>query len=458
MPPEVTPGRVPPHSLEAERSVLGAVLLDNEALFPATEHLVPGSFYQEAHASIFAAMLALWEARQPVDLVTLSSRMEAEGTLSAVGGRAYLASLADAVPTAAHAAHYARLVREKSVLRQLIGTATAIVGDCFEGPTDVDLMLDEAERRIFEISEKRVRSGFQALRDLTIPAFKSLQELAERKGALTGVPTGFERLDELTSGLQKSDLIIIAARPSMGKTALALNIAQNAALRHKHPVGIFSLEMGLTQLIQRLIFSEAKVDGQKARRGRIEKSDWPNLSGAMGRLHEAPIYIDDTPALGVLEMRAKARRLKLDKGLDLLIVDYLQLMRGRGRTDSREQEISEISRSLKALAKELEIPVIALSQLNREVEKQPGQRPNLSNLRESGAIEQDADVIMFIHREEYYLRNTPDKPIPPEKKGVAEVIVAKQRNGPTDTVKLAWLSDITRFEDLAPTAYYGEGG
>jgi replicative DNA helicase len=434
--------KVPPQNLEAERAVLGAVLLDNEVVYSVMEILGPEAFYQEGHRIIFNAMLNLNERGEPIDLVTLTNRLRSDGLLEKIGGAAYLPSVADGVPTSAGAAHYARIVKEKSILRDLISTSSEIVEDCFDAPGDVDELIDRAERRIFQISERRIGAGFYSMKEIVKSSFKTIETLYERKEHVTGVPTGFKDIDELTSGLQPSDLIVVAGRPSMGKTALCLNIAQGAAGIHKLPVAIFSLEMAKEQLVTRMLCSEARIDAHRLRSGFLSDTDWPKLTRAAGHLSESPIYIDDSPAISVMEMRAKARRLKADKDLKLIIIDYMQLMRGRARIDSREQEISEISRSLKALAKELAVPVVALSQLNRAVENRQDKRPLLADLRESGAIEQDADVIIFIYRDEFYNKASPEK-------GVAEIIVGKQRNGPVGTRKLTWLDKYTRFEDMS---------
>jgi replicative DNA helicase len=444
--------KLPPQNVEAEQSILGGILLENHAINAAVEILGRDDFYSEAHRKIFAAILDMSEQNEPVDLITLSNVLRNKNTLDSVGGTAYLASLVDNVPSAANVANYAKIVKEKAILRGLIGSATQIINSCYETGSDVDQVLDQAEHSIFEISEHKVRPSFIPLRDIIKDSFRSIEDLYSRKELITGVATGFDKLDDLTSGLQNSDLIIIAGRPSMGKTAFALNIAQNAALESQTPVAVFSLEMSKEQLAFRLLAAEARVDSQRLRKGFLGETDWPKLTTAAGRLSDAPLYIDDTPAITVLEMKAKSRRLKADKGLGLIVVDYIQLMRGGGGfRDSREQEISEISRSLKALAKELSLPVIALSQLNRQVESRTNRRPQMADLRESGAIEQDADVIAFIYRDEVYNKSddNPDK-------GVAEIIVAKQRNGPTDTVKLTFLEKFTRFENLArPDIVYG---
>ncbi len=435
--------KIPPQNLEAESSVLGGILLDNEAINRALELIIPEDFYRESHRKIFRAMMALSDRNEPIDIITLSDSLKVRGELEAVGGAAYLASLNDFVPTAANIAYYARIVREKAILRQLISAATEIATRGFEDQGNVDEFLDAAEKVIFDISEKKVKSSFVRLGDMMKDSIKMVEKLYERKEMVTGVPTGFKDLDRLTSGLQPSDLIVVAGRPSMGKTAFCLNIAAHAAFAGIG-VAVFSLEMAKEQLGLRMLCSEARVDNSKVRSGYLADREFPKLVMAAGRLAEAPIFIDDTPAISVLELRAKARRLARDreKKLGLVIVDYLQLMRGMGTANNREQEISEISRSLKALAKELAMPVIAISQLNRRVEDRGDKRPMMADLRESGAIEQDADVIAFIYRDEVYNQKSDDR-------GKAEVIVAKQRNGPIDTVRLAFLNEYTRFEDLS---------
>ena len=436
--------KVPPQNLEAEQSILGSILLDNSAINSALEILSVNDFYNEAHRKIFKIIVELSEKNEPVDLITLSSALKDRNLLDSAGGSAYLASLVDNVPSAANVANYAKIVKEKAILRGLIGSATNIITDCYDQGSDVDQILDNAEHSIFEIAENKVRPSFYPIRDIVKESFRSIEDLYARKELITGVPTGFEKIDDMTSGLQNSDLIIIAGRPSMGKTAFALNIAQFAALETQIPVAVFSLEMSKEQLAFRMLASEARVDSQRLRKGFLGETDWPKLTTAAGRLSEAPLFIDDTPAITVLEMKAKSRRLKADQGLGLIVVDYIQLMRSSGYRDSREQEISEISRSLKSLAKELKVPVIALSQLNRKVEDRTNRRPQMADLRESGAIEQDADVIAFIYRDELYNKSE-DNP----EKGIAEIIIGKQRNGPTGTVKLAFLEKFTSFENLA---------
>jgi replicative DNA helicase len=437
--------KVPPQNLEAESSVLGGVLLENDAINLVLELLRAEDFYRESHRKIFRAMIELSDRTEPVDLITLSDFLKSRGELDAVGGTAYLASLADFVPTAANISYYARIVREKSILRSLINTATTIATRGYEEQGNVEEFLDSAEKVIFDISERKIKASFVAVGDMIKDTLKTVEKLYERKEMVTGVPTGYEDLDKLTAGLQPADLIIVAGRPSMGKTAFSLNIATHAALAGIG-AAIFSLEMAKEQLVLRMLCSEARVNNSKVRSGYLAERDFPKLANAAGRLHEAPIYIDDTPAISVLELRAKARRLVRDrsKKVGLIMIDYLQLMRGMGTASNREQEISEISRSLKALAKELNVPVIAISQLNRRVEDRGDRRPMMSDLRESGAIEQDADVIMFIYRDEVY------NPKSDENKGIAEVIVAKQRNGPIDTVNLTFLNEFMRFENYTP--------
>ena len=435
--------KVPPQNLEAEQSVLGGILLDNLALNTVLEVLDQSDFYSDAHRRIFGAIIELSNRNEPCDLITLSNILKDQKRMEQVGGTAYLSSLVDNVASAANIAYYAKIIKEKSILRRLIGTATEILNKSYDASMDVDHLLDEAEHAIFEISENKIRPSFFPIRDIIKDSFKTIERLYARKELITGVATGFDKLDDLTSGLQKSELIIIAGRPSMGKTAFALNIAQYAALEMGVPVAIFSLEMAREQLATRMLASEARVDSQRLRKGFLGETDWPKLTTAAGRLSDAPIYIDDTPAITVIEMKAKSRRLKAEAGLGLIVLDYLQLMRGSAFKDSREQEISEISRSLKALAKELTLPVIALSQLNRKVEDRTNRRPQMADLRESGAIEQDADVIAFIYRDEVYNRSE-DNP----EKGIAEIIIGKQRNGPTGIVKLAFQEKYTRFENL----------
>jgi replicative DNA helicase len=446
--------RVPPHSTDAEMAVLGGILLDNEAINHALEILKPEDFYREHHRTIYSAMVQLSDRGIPIDIVTLTDALGGKDLLERVGGASYLAEIVSFVPSASHTAHYSKIVREKAVLRSLAAIAGEIAGESYDVPgSNVEEFLDQAEHKVFEIAERRVRPSFVKMDELSRHAIALLEQLYERKELVTGVPTGFMDLDRITAGFQRGDLIIIAARPSMGKTALALNIAANAALEADPKVGvaIFSLEMSKEQLAFRLLCSEARVDSAKARSGFLGERDFPKLAQAAGRLSEAPIYIDDSSDTTALVLKAKCRRLARDPNshLGLIIVDYLQLMRAATSGESREKEIAEISRSLKALAKELKVPVVALSQLNRQVETRPDRRPLLADLRESGAIEQDADVIAFIYRDEMYHRDSKEP-------GVAEVIVAKQRNGPTDTAKLTYLSQFTRFENYAEAGGYFE--
>jgi len=439
--------KLPPQHIEAEQSILGGILIENEAINRVTEILDADDFYREAHRKIFNALINLSERDEPADLITLTNELRKIDELDSIGGASYLASLIDSVPTAANIQYYARIVKEKAILRKLIQTSTEIITHSYDDRGDVESFLDEAERSIFEISEKRVRPSFYPIREIVKESFATIEKLFKKKEAVTGVPSGFKELDRMTAGFQPSDLVIIAGRPSMGKTAFCLDVAEYAAIDNKIPVAIFSLEMSKEQLVIRMLCSQAHVEGTRLRTGYLNESDWPKLTIAAGSLSESPIYIDDTAALSVLEMRAKARRLKADHGLGMVIVDYLQLMKGRARVESRQQEISEISRSLKALAKELNIPVIAVSQLSRKTEERTGNRPQLSDLRESGAIEQDADLIIFIYRDEVYNKD-PDNP----NRGKAEVIIGKQRNGPIGKIDLAFLDKFTTFKDL----YKGE--
>ncbi len=435
--------KLPPQHIEAEQSVLGGILIENEAVNRVTEILDADDFYRDAHRKIYNALLNLSERDEPADLITLTNELRKSDQLDSIGGASYLASLIDSVPTAANIEYYARIVKEKAILRKLIQTSTEIITQGYEDRGDVEGFLDEAERAIFEISEKRVRPSFYSIREIVKESFATIEKLFKKKEAVTGVPSGFKELDRMTAGFQPSDLIIIAGRPSMGKTAFCLDVAEYAAIGNKIPVAIFSLEMSKEQLVIRMLCSQANVEGTRLRTGYLNESDWPKLTIAAGNLSDAPIYIDDTAALSALELRAKARRLKSEHGLGMVIVDYLQLMKGRARVESRQQEISEISRSLKALAKELNIPVIAVSQLSRKTEERTGNRPQLSDLRESGAIEQDADLILFIYRDEVYNRD-PENP----NRGKAEVIIGKQRNGPIGKIDLAFLDKFTTFKDL----------
>jgi replicative DNA helicase len=434
-------GKIPPQNIEAEQAVLGAILIDNASLNKALEIINPDDFYRESHRRIFSAILDLNERNEVVDLITLTDHLRRKGDLESVGGAGYLSTLVNGVPTAANIRQHSRIIHEKAILRNLISVATDIVGQGYDDAGRVEELLDFAERSVFGISEKKLRPSFVPVKEIIKGSFETIERLYEKKERVTGVATGYTKLDDMTSGLQPSDLIVIAGRPSMGKTALALGVAQHLGIDKRGTAAIFSLEMSKEQLVMRMLCSEARVDAHKLRSGYLGRADWPKLTTAAGRIAEARIYIDDTPAITVLEMRAKARRLKAEHGLDLVIVDYLQLMRGRGDADNREQEISDISRSLKALAKELQLPVVAMSQLSRAVENRSDKRPVLADLRESGAIEQDADIVVFIYRDEVY-HPTDDN------KGIAEIIIGKQRNGPIGSIQLAFLDQYTRFENL----------
>ena len=443
--------RMPPQNLEAEMSVLGGVLLENEALNKALEHLLTDDFYRGSHKKIFKALLHLSERSEPADLVTLTAQLKMQGDFEDVGGSSYLATLVDYVPTAANIAYYCKLVKEKSVARKLIEASTEIATKGYEGG-DMEEILDQAEKAIFEISENRTRPSFFPVREILKDTFKTIEKLFDRKELVTGVPTGYHDLDKMTAGMQAGDLIIIAGRPSMGKTAFALNVAEYATThaQNKVPTVVFSLEMSKESLVQRMLCSVARVDAGRLRTGHLGESDWPKLTMGAGQLSESPLFIDDTPSISVLELRSKARRLKAEHGLGLIVVDYLQLMRG-SNTESRQQEISEISRSLKGLAKELSLPVIALSQLNRSLESRTDRRPMMSDLRESGAIEQDADVIMFVYRDAVYCDACKKRDDSCDKghDKDAEIIIGKQRNGPIGTVSLTFRGQFTRFENQA---------
>lgn len=427
--------RVPPQNLEAEQSVIGALLLDRDAAHKVAEIVEPEDFYREAHQLIYQAILDLLDSGEAVDTVTLSDRLRKRRELERVGGIAYLTTLVNSVPTAANAEHYARIVAEKALLRRLIGAATDIVRDVYEGEEDVADLIDQAEQRIFQVAQGRRRQTHARLHDVLVAAFEHLEKLSAHKGDVVGIPTGFKRLDEMTTGLHPSELIILAARPSMGKTTLSLNMALNAA-RHGVPVAFFSLEMSREQLALRLLASEAAVNMQRLRTGYVSEDDWARLTRAASRLSEAPFFIDDMPNISLMDLRARARRMKAEHDIGLVVVDYLQLMHTRGRAESRQQEISEISRSLKALARELHVPVVALSQLSRAVEQRQDRRPQLSDLRESGAIEQDADLVIFLWDNPEYKESL-----------LVEAIIAKQRNGPTGGVQLVFNKDVGRFAD-----------
>jgi replicative DNA helicase len=433
--------RVPPQNIEAEQAVLGAILLHSDALITAMERLTSDDFYRSTHQRIFEMMIELTEENEPVDLITLTAKLQDKQQLDDIGGVMYLSELANVVPTAANVDYYAAIVEEKSMLRRLIRAATQIVSNGYASSDDVGDLLSEAEQRIFEISQRRSSSGFISIRDVLMEVFERVEFLYSHKGGATGIPSGFVDLDKMTSGFQRSDLIIVAARPSVGKTAFALNIAQNVGVRAKETVAIFSLEMGASQLVQRMICAEANVDATRMRTGYLEGDDWEKLTMAIGALSEASIYIDDSPSLTVADIRAKCRRLKQEKGLGMILIDYLQLIHGRGKGDNRQQEVSEISRTLKQIARELNVPVIALSQLSRGVEQRQDKRPMMSDLRESGSIEQDADIVAFLYRDDYYDKES-------EKKNIIEIIVAKQRNGPVGTVELAFLKNYNKFVNM----------
>jgi replicative DNA helicase len=447
MSPLDIPARIPPHNLDAERAVLGAILLEGrEALPRVIEVLRRPDFYTETHRTLFQTTLTLFDRGEPIDLITLGEELRRQNQLEAVGGPGALALLVEHAAIAAHLGAYMHIVRDMAVLRELIQTSTQIITQAFDAKEDVQALVDDAERRIFSLAERRLEGTALPVGKILKNTFEYIERLYERKEHVTGVASGFEKLDRETSGLQPSDFIIIAGRPSMGKTAFALNIAQHVGVALRGKVLILSLEMSAPQLVQRMLCSEAKVDAQAVRTGYLSASDWHRLTAAAGRLSEAAIFIDDSPALSVLEARAKARRMKAEHGLDLLVVDYLQLMRGRSAMESRQQEISEISRSLKALAKELAVPVVALSQLSRAVESRSQRdfRPQLSDLRESGALEQDADLILFLYRPSVYKED-----LPPDEANITEVIIGKQRNGPVGTVKVVFLAQYARFENVA---------
>lgn len=442
---EAMSGRIPPQNMEAEQAVIGAILLQPEALITAMERVRSEDFYTTAHQRIYESMIELGEDSQPVDLVTLTAHLQDAGLLEEIGGVGYLAKLANAVPTAANVDYYAQIVEEKSMLRRLIRTATNIVSDGYANSEDVSALLSDAEKRILEISNRRSSSGFISIRDVLMEVFEKVEFLYTNKGGSTGIPSGFVDLDRMTAGFQRSDLIIVAARPSVGKTAFALNIAQNVGVRARETVAIFSLEMSAAQLVQRMICAEANVDATRMRTGTLEGDDWEKLTMAIGALSEAQIYIDDTPGITVADIRAKCRRLKKERGLGMILIDYLQLIQGRGKAgENRQQEVSEISRTLKQIARELEVPVIALSQLSRGVEQRQDKRPMMSDLRESGSIEQDADIVSFLYRDDYYDKES-------EKKNIIEIIIAKQRNGPVGTVELVFLKNYNKFVSLDRT-------
>jgi replicative DNA helicase len=447
MPADTTLERPLPSNLDAERSILGAILLDNNALNTAIEALRADDFFLTQHRHVFNQMVALGEAQQAIDLVTLSEELHRRGELEAAGGAPYLASLVDGVPRVSNVEHYARIVKEKAMLRNLVHAAHKIQQDALDGEDGADAILDGAESQIFALAEDRVKAGLISVKDIVRDNFERLEKIFREGKSITGISTGYGELDKLLSGLQPSELIILAARPSQGKTALALNLAENIAIRAGLPVAIFSLEMSKESLLQRLVASVAQVDAHKFRSGHLSREDWRRMTDALGSISAAPLWVDDAGSTSVLEIGAKARRLKRDKGLSLLVVDYLQLITGRGRFNSRQEEVASISRGLKGLAKELQIPVLVLSQLTRAPERDE-RGPQLSDLRESGAIEQDADVVMFIYRPNFFNLNAT-----PEERDMADILIAKQRNGPTDKVKFVFRSRLTRFEEAAPDAF-----
>ena len=436
-------GKIPPHDIEAEQAVIGSMLTDMEAVVSSIENLKPEDFYREDNKLIFSAMVNLYNRSEPIDLITVKSELESMGKFDQVGGIEYLADLPEKVPTTANANKYIKIVEDKSTLRRLIKTANEIIELGYDPTEELDDIMEGAEKKIFNLMQDKNQKGYTPIKDILVDSFNQLEELYNRKQHITGVPTGFIDLDYRTAGLHGSEFILIAARPAMGKSAFVLNIAANAALKANIPVAIFSLEMSKEQMVNRILCSEAMVDSNKVRTGKLDEEDWAKLAEAIGPLSETGIYIDDTPGISITEIRAKCRKLKLEKNIGLVIIDYLQLVQGSSRRaqGSREQEIAEISRSLKILAKELDVPVIALSQLSRAVEQRPDHRPMLSDLRESGSIEQDADIVMFLYRDDYYNEDS-------EKKDIAEVIIAKQRSGSTGTVDLGWLGSYTKFVNL----------
>ncbi|MCG7335123.1 replicative DNA helicase [Sporosarcina sp. ACRSM] len=434
--------RVPPHNNEAEQSVIGAIFLEPQALITAAELLIPEDFYRIAHQKIFDTMISLSDKGQAIDVVTVTEELSAKKELEDVGGISYLTELANAVPTAANIAFYARIVEEKALLRRLIRVATSIVEDGYAREDEVEALLSEAEKKMMEVSNRKNAGDFRHIKDVLVETYDNIELLHTRKGDITGIPTGFRDLDKMTAGFQRNDLIILAARPSVGKTAFALNVAQNVATKTDENVAIFSLEMGADQLVMRMLCAEGNIDAQVLRTGALEAEDWRKLTMAMGSLSNAGIFIDDSSGIRVNEIRSKCRRLQQEHGLGMIIIDYLQLISGSGRAgENRQQEVSEISRSLKGLARELKVPVIALSQLSRGVEQRQDKRPMMSDLRESGSIEQDADIVSFLYREDYYDKET-------ENQNIIEIIIAKQRNGPTGTVSLAFAKEYNKFVNI----------
>ena len=451
MPSTTASDRAVPHNLEAERALLGSILLDNSALNMALEVVGKDDFFSEAHRITFEKMVAISEKNRTIDLVTLSEELSKDGLIEKAGGAAYLAALTDGVPigTSVAASEYSRIVKEKSLVRRLINASNNVISRCLEGSDDPDTLIDLAQSQVFDIAEQKVQSGFTNIRDIVKSSFGTIDVLFDRGQRVTGIETGFLDLDNMTSGLQPGELVVVASRPSVGKTALALNIAAHAAIKHHKTVGLFSLEMSKESLVIRLLCSESETDSHKLRSGFSSREDWKKLTRALGRLGDAPLFIEDTPALSIMQIRAKARRLKMEKGLDLMIVDYLQLVSGQGRFENRTQEVSYISRGLKSIAKELKVPVLALSQLSRAPEQRPGQRPQLSDLRESGSIEQDADVVIFIFRERKAAEET-EAEGEVDRRGVeVKLIIGKQRNGPTGDVPVVFMKPYAKFENMA---------
>lgn len=432
--------RIPPHSVEAEQSVLGSILLDKEAMISVSETLVPEDFYKEAHKVIYESMLKLYNSQSEIDLITLTDELRDQGYLDDIGGIAYITSLSTIVPTTSNIKYYINIVKEKSISRQLISAANDIINLGYDSSTKVEDVLENAEKKIFDISQERTTNDFQPINQVLTETLSMLEKLYEEKSDVTGLTTGFRDLNKKINGLQRSDLLLIAARPAMGKTAFALNLVQNAALKGDASVAVFSLEMSKEQLVQRMVAAQSSVELKKIKTGTLAANDWPRITDGMAVLSGAKIHIDDTPGIKISELRSKCRKLKIEKGLDLVLIDYLQLMEGEGHNESRQQEIAKISRSLKILAKELDCPVVALSQLSRAPEQRADHRPMLSDLRESGSIEQDADIVMFLYRDEYYNPDT-------ERKNIGEVIVAKNRHGETGTVELVWFGEIQKFAD-----------
>lgn len=435
-------GRIPPHDIEAEQAIIGSMLTDKDAVIAAVEVLQEQDFYREDNKIIYSAILNLYNSAEPIDIITLKSELKSMGKFEAVGGLEYIVQLPDKVPTTSNVEQYIKIVEEKSMLRALIKTADELITLGYDPTQEVEQVIDTAEKKIFQVMQKKNQKGYSSIKDILVDTFTQLEKLYNQKESITGVPTGFVDLDYRTSGLHNSDLILVAARPAMGKSAFALNIATNAAVRAKVPVAIFSLEMSKEQMTNRILCSEAMVDSAKVRTGKIDDDEWAKLAATSGELSEAGIYIDDTPGISIMEIRAKCRKMKLEKNIGLVVIDYLQLVQGSNKKGgSREQEIAEISRSLKILAKEIDVPVIALSQLSRAPEQRIDHRPMLSDLRESGSIEQDADIVMFLYRDDYYNEDT-------EKKNIAEVIIAKHRSGATGTVELLWLANYTKFANI----------